>query len=161
MIKHFFAAITGNVVSLIGTLLIITSLLLIAALLIMQGLGFEGGAYIGILTFVLLPMAFLAGMLLVPLGVWWRKRRDAKLAAQGKDVGQLPVFDLNVERTRGVLLGFVALAIPTLALAAGLTYKAVHYMDSDEFCGMACHKVMQPEYTAFQRSPHARVGCAG
>ena len=161
MIKHFFAAITGNVVSLIGTLLIITSLLLIAALLIMQGLGFEGGAYIGILTFVLLPMAFLAGMLLVPLGVWWRKRRDAKLAAQGKDVGQLPVFDLNVERTRGVLLGFVALAIPTLALAAGLTYKAVHYMDSDEFCGMACHRVMQPEYTAFQRSPHARVGCAG
>ncbi len=34
-------------------------------------------------------------------------------------------------------------------------------MDSDEFCGMACHKVMEPEYTAFQRSPHARVGCAG
>ena len=26
---------------------------------------------------------------------------------------------------------------------------------------MACHKVMEPEYTAFQRSPHARVGCAG
>ena len=161
MIKHFFAAITGNVVSLVGTLLIVTSLLLIAALLIMQALGFEGGAYIGILTFVLLPMAFLAGLVLVPLGVWWHKRRDAKLAAEGKDVGQLPVFDLNVERTRGVLLGFVALAIPTLALAAGLTYKAVHYMDSDEFCGMACHRVMQPEYTAFQRSPHARVGCAG
>ncbi len=34
-------------------------------------------------------------------------------------------------------------------------------MDSTEFCGMACHKVMQPEYTAFQRSPHVRVGCAG
>jgi len=37
----------------------------------------------------------------------------------------------------------------------------VHYMDSTEFCGTACHKVMQPEYTAFQRSPHVRVGCAG
>jgi hypothetical protein len=34
-------------------------------------------------------------------------------------------------------------------------------MDSTEFCGTACHKVMQPEYTAFQRSPHVRVGCAG
>jgi len=34
-------------------------------------------------------------------------------------------------------------------------------MDSTEFCGMACHKVMEPEYTAFQRSPHVRVGCAG
>ena len=73
--------------------------------------------------------------------------------------GHLPVIDLNKEGTRGVLLGFVALAIPVLAIASGLTFKAVHYMDSDEFCGMACHKVMEPEYTAFQRSPHARVGC--
>jgi hypothetical protein len=161
MIKHFFAAITGNVVSLIGTLLIVVSLLLIGALFFMQGMGFEGGAYLGILTFVLLPMMFLLGLALVPIGLWWRKRRDAKLAAQGQQTGHLPVFDLNQERTRGVLIGFVALAIPLLALAAGLTFKAVHYMDSTEFCGNACHKVMEPEYTAFQRSPHVRVGCAG
>ena len=161
MIKHFFAAITGNIVSLIGTLLIVVSLLLLGALLIMLGMGYEGGAYIGIITFVALPMAFLLGLALVPIGLWWRKRKDAKLAAQGKATGHLPVFDLNNERTRGVLIGFVALAIPVLALAAGLTFKAVHYMDSTEFCGTACHKVMQPEYTAFQRSPHVRVGCAG
>jgi len=161
MIRHFFGAITGNIISLMGTLLIVISLLLIGALLFMQGMGFEGGAYIGIITFVVLPMAFLAGLALVPVGLWWRKRRDAKLAAQGQPTGHLPVFDLNNERTRGVLIGFVALAIPLLALAAGLTFKAVHYMDSTEFCGMACHKVMQPEYTAFQRSPHVRVGCAG
>jgi hypothetical protein len=148
MIKHFFAAITGNVASLTGTLLIVISLLLIGALLVMQGLGFEGGAYLGIITFVVLPMAFLAGLILVPVGLWWRKRGDAKPDAAGQPSGLLPVFDLNQERTRGVLIGFVALAIPVLALAAGLTFKAVHYMDSDEFCGMACHKVMQPEYTA-------------
>ena len=106
-------------------------------------------------------MMFLLGLALVPIGLWWRKRRDAKLAAQGQQTGHLPVFDLNQERTRGVLIGFVALAIPVLALAAGLTFKAVHYMDSTEFCGNACHKVMEPEYTAFQRSPHVRVGCAG
>jgi hypothetical protein len=88
-------------------------------------------------------------------------RREAGSDAGRKPTGHLPVIDLNKEGTRGVLLGFVALAIPTLALAAGLTFKAVHYMDSDEFCGMACHKVMEPEHTAFQRSPHARVGCAG
>jgi hypothetical protein len=161
MIKHFFAAITGNVASLAGTLLIVISLLLIGALLVMQGLGFEGGAYLGIITFVVLPMAFLAGLVLVPVGLWWRKRGDAGPGAAAQSSGQLPVLDLNQERTRGVLIGFVALAIPVLALAAGLTFKAVHYMDSDEFCGMACHKVMQPEYTAYQRSPHSRVGCAG
>ena len=161
MIKHFFRAITGNIVSLVGTLLILVSLLLIAALLFMQGMGFEGGAYLGIVTFVLLPLAFLLGLALVPIGLWWRKRKDAKLSAQGQQTGHLPVFDLNQERTRGVLIGLVALAVPLFALAAGLTFKAVHYMDSTEFCGMACHKVMEPEYTAFQRSPHVRVGCAG
>jgi hypothetical protein len=161
MIKHFFAGITGNIVSLIGTLMAIGSLLLIIALLVMQAAGFEGGAYIGILTFVVLPMAFLFGIVLVPLGMWWRKRKDARLAAQGKEVGHLPVFDLNQERTRGILITFVALAIPVLAIAAALTFKAVHYMDSTEFCGTACHRVMQPEYTAFQRSPHVSVGCAG
>ena len=161
MIKHFFAAITGNVVSLVGTLLIALTLLFIGALLIMQAMGFEGGAYLGIITFVVLPMGFLLGVVIVPLGIWLQKRRDAKAAAEGRPIGHLPVVDLNRESTRGVLLGFLALSVPIIALAAGLTFKAVHYMDSTEFCGTACHKVMQPEYTAFQRSPHVRVGCAG
>ena len=161
MIKHFFAAITGNVLSLIGTVLVVVSLLLILAMFVMQAMGFEGGAYSGILTFVVLPMLFLLGLALIPLGLWWRKRKDAKLAAQGKGVGHLPVIDLNDDGTRAVLVTFVALAIPVLALAAGLTFKAVHYMDSTEFCGTACHKVMQPEFTAFKRSPHVSVGCAG
>jgi len=161
MFKHFLAAITGNVISLIGTLMMTISLLFLVALLIMQNMGFEGGAYLGIVTFVILPAMFLIGVAIVPLGIWLRKHRDAKSAAEGKPVGHMPVIDLNQESTRGVLLGFLALAVPIIALAAGLTYKAVHYMDSDVFCGTACHQVMQPEYTAFQRSPHARVGCAG
>jgi nitrate/TMAO reductase-like tetraheme cytochrome c subunit len=161
MIKHFLAAITGNVISLIGTLMIILSLLFIGALLIMQAMGFQGGAYLGIITFVVLPMGFLLGIIVVPLGIWLHKRREAKAAAEGRPAGHLPIVDLNKESTRGVLLGFVALSVPIVALAAGLTFKAVHYMDSSEFCGMACHKVMEPEYTAFQRSPHVRVGCAG
>jgi hypothetical protein len=161
MLKHFFAAITGNVISLIGTLMMVLSLLFIAALLVMQGMGFEGGAYLGIITFVALPFIFLAGIVIVPLGIWLHKRHDAKAAAEGRPVGHLPVIDLNKETTRGVLLGFAALSVPVIALAAGLTFKAVHYMDSTKFCGTTCHNVMEPEYTAFQRSPHVRVGCAG
>ena len=32
-------------------------------------------------------------------------------------------------------------------------------MESTEFCGTACHTVMEPEYTTYKRSPHARVRC--
>ena len=63
-------------------------------------------------------------------------------------------------RTRKALLtfGFMTL-VGAVVLAVG-TYKGVEYMESVEFCGTVCHTVMQPEYTAHQRSPHARVACA-
>jgi hypothetical protein len=46
-----------------------------------------------------------------------------------------------------------------LAIASQVSYSAVNYMDSVTFCGETCHTVMQPEYTAYQNSPHARVEC--
>jgi hypothetical protein len=32
-------------------------------------------------------------------------------------------------------------------------------METVTFCGRTCHTVMQPEYTAYQESPHSRVEC--
>ncbi len=40
-----------------------------------------------------------------------------------------------------------------------VAYEAYHFTESDYFCGAICHTVMDPEYTAYQRSAHARVGC--
>jgi nitrate/TMAO reductase-like tetraheme cytochrome c subunit len=38
-------------------------------------------------------------------------------------------------------------------------YQAYQFTESVAFCGRTCHVVMKPEYTAYQRSPHARVEC--
>ncbi len=46
-----------------------------------------------------------------------------------------------------------------IAVASQATYAATEYMDSTTFCGLTCHTVMQPEYTAHADSPHARVDC--
>ena len=74
-------------------------------------------------------------------------------------VPTLPIIDLNSPRTRRALTAFGVLAlIGSIVLAVG-TYKGVEYMESVEFCGTTCHTVMQPEYTAYQGSPHARVAC--
>lgn len=35
----------------------------------------------------------------------------------------------------------------------------LHFMDEPKFCGTACHTVMNPEWTTYQQSPHARVKC--
>ena len=48
--------------------------------------------------------------------------------------------------------------INALILGVG-TYKGVEVMESTQFCGAACHSVMEPEYTTYKRSPHARVKC--
>jgi len=39
------------------------------------------------------------------------------------------------------------------------SYQAYHYTESNEFCGQTCHRVMHPEFTAYQNSSHARVKC--
>ena len=57
----------------------------------------------------------------------------------------------------------VAVTVTVMVAAvvvAGATFKGVEVMESVEFCGMACHKVMEPEHTAFQRSAHSRLACA-
>jgi len=56
--KNFFASITHNAISLIGTALALATLVLMASLFTMQQFGFEGGPYLGILTYLILPMIF-------------------------------------------------------------------------------------------------------
>ena len=159
MSGHFFALLTRNPISLVGTALAVSSLTLIVALFMVQLLGFEGGPYLGILTFLVLPMFFVLGLLLIPLGIMHQRRRAAKAAAAGEAPPLFPIIDLNQETTRKSVIVFIALTMANIVVLAGATFKGVEIMDSTEFCGMACHSVMQPEHTAHQRSPHARVGC--
>lgn len=157
MIRHFFAAITRNIISLVGVLAAIASFVLIVSLIVVQILGYEGGPYLGILTYLVFPALFLFGLLLVPVGLWWQRRREKKAAG---GVLPLPVIDLNSPKTRGQIAVAVLGALIATIVLAGATYKGVHVMESTEFCGQACHTVMQPEATAHARSPHSKVACA-
>jgi hypothetical protein len=49
-------------------------------------------------------------------------------------------------------------ALNTVILGAA-SFFAVEEMETVEFCGETCHTVMQPEFTAYQDSPHSRVAC--
>ena len=64
----------------------------------------------------------------------------------------------NVEFRRLIL--FVTLATLVNIVIAGQTgYSAVTYMEGASFCGETCHTVMEPEFVAYQNSPHSRVEC--
>ena len=49
------------------------------------------------------------------------------------------------------------LIMPILGVAS---FRGYEFTDSAEFCGTICHN-MDPQYTRYQQSPHARVTCAG
>ncbi len=156
MSRQFFAALIQNTISLVGTAIAASALTLIISLFLIEALGFEGGAYLGILTYLVLPMIFVLGLILIPLGIM-RQRKRAALA--GESLTLFPVIDLNSESTRKSVIVFLVLTMINIIVLAGATYKGVEVMDSVAFCGTACHSVMQPEYTAHQRSPHSRVPC--
>jgi len=159
MFKNFFASITRNAISLIGTALALASLVLIASLFMMEQFGFEGGPYLGILTYLILPMIFVTGLVLIPIGAILWRRKMAR-SPGGQSTSLLPIFDLNVAHTRRWLLIFLGATMFNIIILASATYKGVEVMESVEFCCLACHSVMEPEHTAHARSPHSRVACA-
>ena len=55
------------------------------------------------------------------------------------------------------VLPFAVLGAATLLALTGAVY-GWNYTNSPEFCGSTCH-TMPPEYSAYLRSPHARVRC--
>ena len=157
--RDFFIALTRNAISLAGSAIATASALIIASLFTMDLVGRGGGPYLGILAYLILPALFVLGLLLIPLGIALERRRARRAAARGEAPPAFPIIDLNRARTRTLALVFVVLTLVNLIVLSTATYKGVEVMESTRFCGATCHTVMQPEYTAYQRSPHARVGC--
>ena len=156
MVRDFLAAVTQNFVSLIGTVVTTVAAVLFLMLFALQLTGFEGGPYLGILSYLILPAIFVFGLVLIPIGRLWSLRRARK---RGTKEPGLPVLDLNRPGTRNAVVVMALLTVVNIVILGAATYKGVEVMDSTQFCGATCHTVMEPEYTAYQRSPHARVKC--
>jgi nitrate/TMAO reductase-like tetraheme cytochrome c subunit len=150
-----FVYLSSNLISRIGVVLVTTAGVLFLALLPTIWRGETQNPYTGILIFLLLPVFFVAGLMLIPLGIWLKRRR---VRESGEAREELPLTWANPDLRR--LVVFIGLTtFVNLIIAAQLSYSAVTYMESTEFCGLTCHTVMKPEHTAYQNSPHARVTC--
>jgi nitrate/TMAO reductase-like tetraheme cytochrome c subunit len=111
--------------------------------------------YLGIIFFLLLPALFVAGLLLIPVGVYLRRRT---LQKAGQIPAEFPKIDFNDRIFRhGVDIVLVA-TVANLLLVSFASYRGAAYMDSPQFCGQSCH-VMHPEYTAYKISAHSHVDC--
>ena len=112
--------------------------------------------YIGILFFLILPGIFVLGLLLIPLGIWLRRRSRRRNRTLP---GKYPALDLHLPVVRRTIEYVVLATGLNLFIVGTASYRGVEYMDTTNFCGTTCHTVMEPEYTAYQNSPHSRVAC--
>ena len=146
-----------NPISQIGIALTTASALTLIGFWVIDVFGHGGSAnpYVGIIFDLCLPALFLLGLILIPIGMWWRNRR---LKATGQVPSEYPKIDLGNPVFRRSL-SFVALAtFINFVIVGAASYRGVAQMDKPSFCGQSCH-VMAPEWNAYHVAPHANVAC--
>jgi hypothetical protein len=146
-----------NPVSLTGGALTTIAALLFITFFFLDVLGLHTNPYLGIVFFIFFPALFVFGLVLIPFG-WWRERRR-QLKGLAPSLQVWPRIDLNSPTVRKVAFAALVLTPVNVLIVSAAGYKAVEVSDSVAFCGTTCHTVMQPEYTAYQHGPHARVKC--
>jgi hypothetical protein len=148
--------LSHNLISRVGVVLTSTSAVTLLLTYAFQLYGYSPNPYTGILIFLILPAVFVVGLILIPFGIYREFRRERRLGLLPVSYPKVDFSHRELRRTALFVAVMTAINVPIFAVAS---YRGTVYMESVQFCGQTCHTVMEPEYTAYQRSPHARVAC--
>ncbi|MFC1563455.1 cytochrome c3 family protein [candidate division KSB1 bacterium] len=145
-----------NFITFSGVILAVISVCIFWALYLLAGSGLiQVGSYFGLVLYVVLPVPFGIGLVLIPLGMYLNRKAVREKIGERR----LPVIDLNNERHRHAAMIFSIGTIFVGFFVFFVSYQGFHYTESTEFCGKLCHSVMKPEYITYSNSPHAKVPC--
>ena len=147
-----------NWISFAGGIIALASLFSFLLLFTLDYFSKEESPYLGILTYLIAPGFLMLGLVLAVVGRLIQRR---KLARSTMAEAAMPPFiiDFNSARDRRRFGIFLVVSLGFFLISAIGSYQTYHVTKSVQFCGQACHDVMQPQYVAYQNSPHARVGC--
>ena len=149
----------NNLITVFGAILTTISAILIIIFVVADIVAGLGNPYTAILSYAILPGLFLIGLLAIPIGIWLRRRRLVASGAAPEELDRYPRLNFNDRHLRRLAVVVLGLTGINAVIFGSSTYLAIHYMETVTFCGAVCHTVMQPEYTAYQGSPHSRVKC--
>jgi nitrate/TMAO reductase-like tetraheme cytochrome c subunit len=151
--RHRLRMLLRNPVSLAGVALVIVALANIFLFVLIDLIGNKPSPYVGILAYMVSPAFLVLGLLLMLAGVFVERKKKVD------PTEFYPRLDLNDPKQRSAVFSFVTFLVVFAVVSAAGSYKAYEFTDSVQFCGQLCHTVMNPEFTAYQLSPHARVAC--
>ena len=103
-----------------------------------------------------MPALLVAGLLLIPFGMWLERRRLLRHPGAEREWF---VIDFRSPTTRRRAVLFTALTAVNVVIVLVAGYGSLHSMESPSFCGQTCHTPMHPQFTAWQDAPHSQVTC--
>ncbi len=148
--------IFGNYISLLGFGISVSALFAFTLLFLIDLLAVNANPYMGILTYIIAPIFLISGMGAMGVGWWLHKKKLSQASGQQE---MLLTIDLSRPADRRKLIIFFGGTVIFLLLSAIGSHRTYKYTESNQFCGLVCHTVMEPEYVTYQQSPHARVAC--
>ena len=151
------SALVRHPLAIAGALIATLAAVVFIALLIAGLLGMFANPYAGLVVFVAIPLLFVAGLILIPIGMRLQRR---KLQQHPSDAAaDWPVLDFRQPRVRRTTLAIAALTAVNVVIVLLAGYGSLHWMESPSFCGQACHTPMEPQFGAWQAGVHRRVAC--
>src|SRR5215831_346632 len=112
-------------VSVVGAWLVTVSAFAFILVIVTELFGFHGNPYLGLLYFVIIPMVFVLGLLMIPLGIVLERRRRAK----GLAPARWPSFNLNDPAHRRGFVVFLVLTLVNVLIVSVAAYRGVEFMD--------------------------------
>jgi len=146
-----------NVISIIGFILVLVGAALIATFQALEVIHEVHNPYIGILIYFIFPGILVTGLALVPVGIFLTRNRMRREDPDG--IPRYPTIDLNDPKKRQISIFFTLATLVFVILITLSGVKGYEFTESVTFCGKLCHVAMEPEYVAWQHSPHAKVKC--
>ncbi len=156
---NFVRGLATNWWGRIGVILTTSSFVCMVVMELARLVGLITSSYAGLVSYMLFPALFVLGLMLIPVG--WRKlkkqtgksNRELMETEFGKETAAASFGGARLFRT------ILILTVVNMAFLLSISSRMLAYMDTAEFCGTACHSVMNPEWVTYQQSPHARVDC--
>jgi len=91
----------NNFITITGVVLTTLSALLIITFVVVELFGELENPYIGLFAYVLMPAIFVLGLILIPTGMWMRRRKLVRAGTTEAEKSTFPVFDFNDPRIAG------------------------------------------------------------
>lgn len=149
-----------NTLTVVGGVVAAITILFILSFLAIDLAAAHPSPYIGLFTFLVFPTVLVVAVGMMVLGLFLARRRFRIRFGTTDGILYFPRVDFTDAKHRralGASGAVLAAAVPVIGV---MSYEGYHYTDSNEFCGKVCHEVMEPQFAAFQQSPHAHVACA-